>query len=133
VGRLAQLQLLDGHRYAAFGAPQRVRPVTLAAERGAIFDRDGADLALSVPQHTGWADPRLVSDPQREAEALAPVLGLDRGSVLRALTTPDRAFVYLARQVDDATAQRVDDLHLDGIEMLAESKRFNPSGDLARA
>src|SRR3954469_25280817 len=45
VGRLAQLQLLDGSRYAAFGSSQRVRPVVLAAERGSIFDREGADLA----------------------------------------------------------------------------------------
>ena len=64
VGRLTQLQLLDGGRYAALGASQRVRPVALAAERGSLFDRNGADLALSVPQHTVWADPRLVSDPQ---------------------------------------------------------------------
>lgn len=133
IGRMAQLQLLDGQKYAAFGASQRVRPVELAAERGSIFDRDGGDLALSVPQHTIWADPRLVSDPQREADALAPVLGLDRDTVLRTLTTPDRAFVYLARQVDDATAQKVKDLHLDGVDFLDESKRFNPAGDLARS
>jgi len=133
VGRLAQLQLVDGQRYAAFGASQRVRPVVLPAERGSVFDRDGADLALSVPQHTVWADPRLVSDPQREADSLAPVLGVDRDVLLRLLTTPDKEFVYLARQVDDATTQKVKDLKLDGIEFLAESKRFNPSGDLARS
>lgn len=133
VARLTQLQLLDGQRYAAFGASQRVRPVVLPAERGSVFDREGADLALSVPQHTVWADPRLVSDPQREADALAPVLGIDRDVLLRALTTPDKAFVYLSRQVDDATTQKVKDLNLDGIEFLSESKRFNPAGELAQS
>ncbi|MEY2448490.1 MAG: hypothetical protein QOH79_1966 [Acidimicrobiaceae bacterium] len=133
VGRLAQLQLVNGQKYAAFGESQRVRPLVLAAERGSVFDRDGADLALSVPQHTVWADPRLVSDPQREADALAPVLGVDKEVLLRALTTPDKAFVYLSRQVDDATTQKVKDLQLDGIELLSESKRFNPSNDLARS
>lgn len=133
VARLTQLQLLDGQRYAAFGASQRVRPVVLPAERGSMFDREGAELALSVPQNTVWADPRLVSDPQREADALAPVLGIERDVLLRALTTPDKAFVYLSRQVDDATTQKVKDLNLDGIAVLSESKRFNPSGDLAAA
>lgn len=133
VGRLAQLQLVNGQKYAAFGASQRVRPVVLPAERGSIFDRAQADLALSVQQHTVWADPRLVSDPQREADALAPILAIDRDVLLRALTTPDKAFVYLARQVDDATTQKVKDLKLDGIAFLAESKRFNPSSDLARS
>jgi cell division protein FtsI (penicillin-binding protein 3) len=133
VGRLAQLQLLDGQRYAAFGASQRVRPVALPAERGSVFDRGLNDLALSVPQHTVWADPRLVSNPQAEAAALAPVLGIDSDTLLRALTTPDKQFVYLARQIDDATTQKVTDLKLAGVALLDESKRFNPSGDLARA
>ena len=53
---------------------------------------------------------------------MAPVLNVDRNVLLRALTTPDKAFVYLARQVDDATTQKVKDLKLDGIELLAESK-----------
>ena len=133
VARLAQLQLLDGQRYTALGASQRVRPVALPAERGSVFDREGVDLALSVPQHTVWADPRLVSDPQREADALAPVLGIDAAVLLRALTTPEKAFVYLARQVDDQVAEKVKSLDLDGIALLAESKRFNPSADLARS
>ncbi len=132
VGRLAQLQLLDGHRYVALGESQRIKPVELPAERGSLFDRDGNDLALSVPQHTVWADPRLVVDPQTTAAALAPVLGIDQDSLLRSLTAPDKQFVYLARQVDDATAQKVTDLKLKGVELLEESKRFNPSGDLAR-
>jgi cell division protein FtsI (penicillin-binding protein 3) len=132
VGRLAQLQLLDGHRYVQFGESQRVKPVTLPAERGALFDRDGNDLAMSVPQHTVWADPRLVNNPQAEAAALAPVLGIDQNTLLRQLTMTDKQFVYLSRQVDDATAQKVSDLKLGGVDLLEESKRFNPSGDLAQ-
>jgi cell division protein FtsI (penicillin-binding protein 3) len=114
-----------------FGESQRVHPVVLPAERGALFDRDGNDLAMSVPQHTVWADPRLVTNPQIEASALAPVLGMDENTLLRLVTTPDKQFVYLARQVDDATAQKVTDLKLGGISLLEESKRFNPAGDLA--
>jgi len=130
--RLVQLQLLDRGRYVRLGEAQRVRPQTLPAERGSLFDRNGNDLALSVPQHTVWADPLLVSNPQAEAAALSPVLGIDQDTLLRALTTPDRRFVYLSRQIDDATTQKVRDLHLDGIELLDESKRFNPAGELAR-
>jgi cell division protein FtsI (penicillin-binding protein 3) len=109
-----------------------VKPVTLPAERGALFDRDGNDLAMSVPQHTVWADPRLVTNPQAEAAALAPVLGIDQNTLLRQLTMTDKQFVYLSRQADDATAQKVSDLKLGGVDLLEESKRFNPSGDLAQ-
>ena len=61
------------------------------------------------------------------------MLGIDQDTLLRQLTTPDKQFVYLARQVDDATAQKVTDLKLAGVDLLEESKRFNPSGDLAAA
>src|SRR5580765_5760503 len=81
--RLAQLQVVDGRRYTEIGESQRIRPVTLPAERGSVFDRNGAELALSVPQHTVWTDPRLVTNPAAEANALAPVLGIDANTLLR--------------------------------------------------
>ena len=129
-GRLAQLQLFEGGHYAAMGESQRLRPVTLPAERGSVFDRDGNDLALSVPQKTVWADPRLVTDPQSTASQLAPVLNVDEATLLQQLTEPG-AFVYLKRQVDDTTAATVAGLKLPGVDLLDESKRFNPSGSLA--
>ena len=44
---------------------------------GSIFDRNGNDLAVSIPQRTVWADPRLIDDPAAVAAQLAPLLGLD--------------------------------------------------------
>ena len=52
VVRLTQIQVLSADRYVAFGESQRVRQINLPAERGAIFDRNGRELALSVPRTT---------------------------------------------------------------------------------
>ena len=41
--------------------------------------------------------------------------------------------MYVARQVSDDVADQVEALDLPGISFLDEPKRFNPSGDLARA
>jgi cell division protein FtsI (penicillin-binding protein 3) len=131
VGRLAQLQFV-GDRYVALGDAQAVRPVELAAARGSIFDRNGYDLALSVPQHTVWADPALVTDPMAEAAALTPVLRLDAALLQSRLSQAGR-FVYLARQVPDDVAAQVESLALDGVYLLDEPKRFNPAGSLARS
>ena len=128
--RLAQLQLFEGNHYAALGESQRLRPVTLPAERGSVFDRDGHDLALSVPQKTVWADPRLVTDPESTAAQLSPVLNIDEATLVKQLTTPG-AFVYLKRQVDDTTAATISGMKLPGVDLIDESKRFNPSGSLA--
>jgi cell division protein FtsI (penicillin-binding protein 3) len=129
-GRVVYVQGVDAHRFAAFGESQRVRRVPLPAARGAIFDRNGVELAMSVPQRTVWVNPKLVTDPLAEAGRLAPVLGLDVAQV-RDQLTKSSSFAYVARKVSDAVGKKVDGLHLDGVFTIAEPKRFLPAGDLA--
>lgn len=134
--RLIDVQALEAQRYAELGRDQRVRQVELAAERGTIFDRDGNELALSVPQQTVWADPRVVSDPAGYARQLAPLLAGGDDPValeqvmLERLSKRDAAFVYLRRKVDDDAAAKVAALSLPGVSFVPESKRHYPS-DLA--
>lgn len=130
--RLVQVQALDAERFAAFGESQLLHTITLRTSRGAIFDRNGRDLALTINRPTIWANPRLVTDPFAEAAALAPVLGSDEAGLAERLRS-DAAFVYLARRVDEVTAQRVKALQLDGVFLLegGEPMRFNPAAELA--
>ena len=130
VARIVYVQGVDAHRFAAFGESQRVRRIALPAARGAIFDRNGRDLALSVPQRTVWANPKLVTDPLGEAEKLAPLLQMDVG-VVRDQLTRTSSFAYVARKVPDAIGKKVDALKLDGVFTLPEPKRFLPAGNLA--
>jgi cell division protein FtsI (penicillin-binding protein 3) len=108
-----------------------VRTVELAAERGSVFDRNGHDLAASVPQQTVWANPHVVADPAAYAAQLAPVVGVDEGVLRDRLSQRDKGFVYIARKVDDATALKVKALNLPGVAFVPESKRFYPDGSLA--
>ncbi|GAC1532852.1 MAG: penicillin-binding protein [Acidimicrobiales bacterium] len=130
VGRLSFVQGFAAGPYAAMGLSERIHSVTLPADRGSIFDRNGDELAMSVPQSSVWADPRLVTEPAREAQALATVLRLDVPVVQDRLTRPG-AFSYVARTVDDAIAAQVKGLNLPGVSLLAEPKRFFPDGNLA--
>jgi cell division protein FtsI (penicillin-binding protein 3) len=128
--RLVDVQAISAGRYAVVGQSQRLHSVELAAQRGSILDRNGAELAVSVPRSTVWADPRLVTDPAGEARALAPVLGADQ-TELRPKLTSGSAFEYLARRVDDATADKVKALDLPGVSLLPEPTRIAPSGSIA--
>jgi cell division protein FtsI (penicillin-binding protein 3) len=129
--RLTQVQAVSSSQYEKLGAGQRIREISLAAERGAIFDRNGVDLALSVNQQTVWANPKVVTDPVGYAAKLAPVLGMDQKVLADRLGQRSHAFVYLARKVDDSTAEAVKKLGLEGVDFVPESKRFYPSGTLA--
>jgi cell division protein FtsI (penicillin-binding protein 3) len=130
VARLAYVQGFNAKRYAAISESQRLHTEPLPGARGAIFDRNGRELALSVRQSTIWANPRLVTDPATQAEALAPVLQIDAGQ-LRDKLSRDAAFIYLARTVPDAVASQVKALDLPGIFLIDEPKRFTPASDLA--
>jgi cell division protein FtsI (penicillin-binding protein 3) len=130
--RLGSLQVVSADEYADRGAAQRVRTVPLPAERGAILDREGTELALSVPQHTIWADPSEVEDPIAAAEALAPILEIHPLVLIDRLRREGR-FTYLSRQRTPAVARKVRDLDLPGISSYEEPKRFLPAGRMARS
>ncbi|HXF57232.1 MAG TPA: penicillin-binding protein 2, partial [Actinomycetota bacterium] len=130
VARLGVLQVRDASSYRRLAVEQRLRTLTLPATRGAIFDRNGEELALSLPAKAVFVDPQLVRDPEGESVVVARALGLPREEVYRAMTAPGR-FVYLARQVDLATARRLERRRLPGVGFLDESRRHYPAGPLA--
>ena len=133
--RLVQVQALGGEEYTAFGISQRFQDITLPADRGSIFDRNGNDLAVSLPQETIWANPSLIEHPLEVATALAAPLALDAAATtaLAERLAGDGQFAYVARRVDDAVAASIADLRLPGIASIEEPKRFAPAGDLARS
>jgi cell division protein FtsI (penicillin-binding protein 3) len=135
VVRLIDVQVVRSGRYVSYGEAQRIDPISLPAGRGAIFDRNDNELAISIPRKTVYADPRLVTDPAAAARRLAGVLGLDRrgrAELLQRLSS-DAEFVYVARRVTDDVAERVDRLGIAGVEFLEEPARFNPGGNLAES
>ena len=132
VWAVLRLQVFDRERYVAYGENQRTNVQTLAAERGAILDRNGAQMVISRPARSIFVDPKLVTDPAAEAAILAPVLGLDVATVQAKMAGKGR-FAYLSRKVSDETAAVVEGLGLAGVAFLDESERFLTAGDSARS
>ena len=129
-GRLIYVQGINSDRFVAMAADQRQRKIEIQPQRGSVYDRNGAELAISLDMKTIFANPRFISDPKAAAAAMAPILGLDPGAIETKLTTK-RGFVYIARQVDPASAAKVKALGIPGVDMVADSKRFYPSDQLA--
>jgi cell division protein FtsI (penicillin-binding protein 3) len=134
LARLLLVQGVDAAKYQADGRSEYVHEISFLGERGAILDRNGDELAMSVPMTTVYADPYQVSDPLAEARALAPALGTPVAT-LRAQLSEASGFVYLARAVPDAIAAKVEKLvdagALAGVYTMQEPKRFDPVSQLA--
>jgi cell division protein FtsI (penicillin-binding protein 3) len=129
--RLVVLQVGDHRTLAAQGLEQRVHLIDLPAERGAIVDRTGVPLAITLDARDVYVDPRYVTDPIGEAKQIARILDLRPREVERRLRTPDATFVYLGRQIDEADAARLEALGLPGVGFLEVPKRHYPAGPLA--
>lgn len=133
--RLYQLQVRHCQRFRARAENQHQREFAVQATRGAILDRNGRELAVSLNTKSLFAHPWKVENPQRAAEVLAPVLGVSRRELSRRLRS-DKPFVYLRRFLDPEMAQAVRQLELPlgagqpfGFE--TEPKRYYPRGKLA--
>ena len=136
--RVGQLQLANGAKYEELSLDLALHKIPLAAQRGSVFDRNGRDLAMSIERTTVYADPTLVVDPLSEAARLAPVLHVDRTTLLDALSDKGTSsspnhFAFLAHTVPDATALAVQAMRLPGIGFMPEAARAYPAGSVAAA
>ncbi|MCT7654912.1 hypothetical protein MBH78_09595 [Oceanimonas sp. NS1] len=99
--------------------------------RGMVMDRNGEELAVSVPVQAVWADPKQIHaerslDREQAWQALAEVLGVPHDRLLARVENPKRRFVYLQRQVTPAVAEYIRKLRLPGVHLRPEERRFTP-------
>ena len=88
-------------------------------------------LAVSTPVDTVWANPReLPRDPQ-ELARLAKALDRDPQWLTRRVTSNlDREFVYLVRHMQPKNAERIKAMHIPGVYLLREYRRYYPAGEV---
>jgi len=134
--RLVQLQALDPHAYAAMAQAEGAEEVVLPAERGAILDRNGVELATSMDGLMVVADPQLTrDDASRLATFLADELGVDYFQTLDRLRRENSRFQYIARRVPATHAREVVDAAeeqgLKGLSTRRDPIRTYPAGDVA--
>jgi cell division protein FtsI (penicillin-binding protein 3) len=110
---------------------QQVAEVEVPARRGAIVDRRGVQLAVSEPAADVAATPYLVKRPAAVARRLAAPLELPEAELLEKLTDRGTGFVYLARKLAGHRAQAIEELRLEGIEVIPAAKRVYPRAALA--
>jgi cell division protein FtsI (penicillin-binding protein 3) len=124
------LQVIQYPEFARLAAAQRERDFVFPPHRGAIFDRNGESLGVSVELQTVFTDPSQVDNAYEAAAKLAPVLRMSRPMLEEKLTEQNQ-FQYLARQVRPGRAKQVEALELPGIYVKPEPKRIYPGGRLA--
>lgn len=134
--RAAYIQVISPDALIEQGDNRTLRTRSSMVHRGLIVDRNGVELAVSVPVRAIWADPKIVHQEnafvqRRRWLALAEVLGQDITDLLDKVDDPSRRFVYLQRQVSPAMAQYVEQLDIPGVGLRNESRRYYPTGEVS--
>ena len=122
VARLGVVQVLDGPSYAAYASSEVDKVVDLPALRGAIYDRSGRLIAVSLPRAAVVADDFLITAPGAVARQLAPLLREPSGH-LTALLSQRNGYVVLEKYATPAQEARIASLGLNGITFLPDEVR----------
>ncbi len=104
--------------------------VTDTPERGVIYDRNGAVLAVDEWDYRVGISPSVLTDPEELANELAPVLQIPRGQLLAKLESTN-LYVVLAPRVPSETAEAIRAVQYgDEVQLDALPRRFYPQGQL---
>jgi len=135
--RTAYIQIIEPDMLKKQGDLRSLRVAANTVQRGSIVDRNGAELAISVPVETVWADPKIIMDNNalsmdKHWQALADVLDQDINKLIaRVVKNPRKRFIYLERKISPAMANYIKELKIPGIHLRKESKRFYPTGEIS--
>ncbi len=136
VARVAALQTTEAETYRRQGAAQWTRSREVPAQRGTLFDRNGNELAMSVPAATISINPKLVENGPATIQTLDDLLDLPDDKVadlLGEVSSKERGFVFVARQVDADVGDQISTLRLPGVNVDREDRRVMPGGDTGRS
>jgi cell division protein FtsI (penicillin-binding protein 3) len=131
VWRAVQLQLKDHEFLARQGDARFSRVAEITATRGTITDRFGEPLAVSTPVDSVWVNPKELALASDQLPRLAKALKRDKTELARRVTSNlEREFLYLARHMQPAEAQKIRALEIPGVYLMREYRRYYPAGEV---
>ncbi|HET6837993.1 MAG TPA: penicillin-binding transpeptidase domain-containing protein [Gemmatimonadales bacterium] len=129
LARAAQLQLVQGDRWAEQARRQRTERAILPARRGGLYDRNGIPLAISQEfYHVGIA-PNELTDGRAAARLIARHLGISWMALSRDIRAGKR-WIYFHGPFSASQVQPL--RRIAGVHLSRNFQRFYPSRSLAR-
>jgi cell division protein FtsI (penicillin-binding protein 3) len=125
-----QMQILPNHQLSSSKDKQYQRIVKLQSKRGDIFDRNGVELAISVPAYSLFADPSLISKPNKIALKLSKTLGISYKSLHKKLSRKNSRFVWIQRLLDESQKNKILKWEEKGLGFKEEFKRIYPNKNI---
>ncbi|MEG4445309.1 penicillin-binding protein 2 [Microcoleus sp. AT9_B5] len=136
--RLAELQLIQGAYNRQRAENNRIRPVSVAANRGQILDRNGKIFAANRVSRSVyvWPKERSAKEWQEIAATLGPIVKLPAAEIIKKIDGVGYRSalpVRISKDIDVGTFVALGEQSnaLRGVEIRVESSRDNPNQQLA--
>jgi len=134
--RLTDIQVLNSETFRHLADLQHERDESVLAQRGAIVDRRGRDLAVTVRTYALYVNKHRLEDVRAAASRVARVLGVPESRLRREIEATDRKHYRLEHGIGPETARALRALDLFGgpapaFELEAERERSYPHDRLA--
>ncbi|MCX6344510.1 MAG: penicillin-binding protein 2 [Armatimonadetes bacterium] len=132
VGQLVHVQVIDRNFYRAKAARIRYGTLTISASRGAIYDRNGRVLAMTIDTISVFANTREIKDMSGTALKVAQALGMKADEIEHQLRTHD-GYLLLAKNVEPSVGDQLRKLRagMPGVGCEQGTMRVYPLGSLA--
>jgi len=136
ISRLIQFQVINYPRFRNEVIEQNQNKKTINPKRGTIYDRSGTILAQSLPVQSVFYSP-LDDEPMdiqlEKINKLKQILHLsyEHTQAIKTRIEKNDHFIWIKRKIDPVTADKVKNLHLNGVQFREENKRFYPQQKLA--
>ena len=128
--RLFVLQVVEGKSLQIKATDQWTRELAIVAPRGKIYDKTGATLAVSYTTYNVYVRAREVKNPNLVTKKLCEQFNLDYGKIYQKATNKKVSESLVVMQIEGEEAQKLYDLHLDGVYLAENTSRYYPYGNL---
>jgi cell division protein FtsI (penicillin-binding protein 3) len=131
IARAVNLQVMETDFLQGQGKARYLREVKLAPTRGVITDRNGEPLAVSTPVDSVWVHPGQVLEYPENIKPLAKLLKTNPEEMeLKLNQRSGKEFVWLRRRLNPDVADEIRALHIPGVNLQKEYRRFYPTGEV---
>ena len=129
--RAVDLQFVKRDFLVDQGNSRFVRNIPMPAHRGSIVDRFHEPLAVSTPVDTVWVNPSILAAQPEQMPRLAKMLNRDPAWLTRRVTTNlDLQYLVIEKQLQPEDAERIKALHIPGVNLRREYRRYYPAGEV---
>ena len=130
--RVFYIQVIEYDKLSALAESLWSRKLSIGADRGEIYDRNGKVLATNLTTTSLIVIPNQIENKEEVAKALSEILDSNYEDMLAHVSkkTSIERIHPEGRQLSYDIASQIDELGFDGVYLVKESKRYYPYGSV---